>query len=125
VRLLLLATLIACKDNSGSARQVAPPPNTERAAPEPPGGPPSCADVGAHLAVELAVLDEVHTRTQGMDLTVTGVGEDMSSGIASGIASVCRAAAWSHDARVCANGWQGNFLRELARLRDACPGTVR
>jgi hypothetical protein len=40
-------------------------------------------------------------------------------------ASVCRSDAWSHDTRVCVNGWQGNFLRERARLRDACPGTVR
>ena len=124
--LWLVVALVACKDNSGTAHKVSPAPATNNAqddAPEPPGGPPSCADVGAHLAAALDMPSEVHTQVKGADIAVSG--DTMASGIEHGIASACRSSAWSLDARKCALTWQGNILRDRASLRDACPGTVK
>jgi hypothetical protein len=121
---LLVVALAACKDDSGTARKVSPAPAAPpRNAPEPPGGPPSCAEVGEHLAAALDMPREVHAEVKGADVAMSG--DIMRDGIVDGITQACRSAAWSHDARVCAMAWQGNILRERALLRDACPGTVK
>jgi hypothetical protein len=119
-----ILVVAGCKDSSGTARKVsAERPAVADDAPEPPGGPPSCADVAAHLVAALAVPDEMHAQANGADVTVSG--DTMRDGMERGIAKVCRSHAWSHEARECAMGWQGNLLRERAALRDACPGTVK
>ncbi len=122
--LILIMVVTGCKDSSGTARKV----SAERTpiaddAPEPPGGPPTCADVAAHLVAALAVPHDVHATRDGVDLTVSG--DTMRSGMEQGITKVCRSDAWSHEARACALGWRGNLLRERTQLHDACPGTVR
>jgi hypothetical protein len=66
---------------------------------------------------------EIHADVKGADVAVSGTA--MRDGIEQGIAQACRSGAWSHDARVCALGWNGNILSERAQLRDACPGTVK
>lgn len=124
-RTLVLVMIVAgCKDSSGTARKVsAEPAPVADNAPEPPGGPPSCADVATHLVAALAVPDEMHAQANGADVTVSG--DTMRDGMEQGIAKVCRSDAWSHEARECAMRWQGNLLRERAALREACPGTVK
>ena len=87
------------------------------------GGPPSCADVGAHLAAALDMPKQVSAQTQAGTVTVSG--DSMNAGIVDGIAAACREGAWTLEARTCALAWQGNILRERALLRDACPGTVK
>ena len=126
VWIALVVALASCKDNSGTAHQVAPAPAASKAqddAPEPPGGPPSCADVADHLAAALDMPSEVHAQAKGADIAVSG--DTMISGIKQGLASACRSGAWALDARKCALTWQGNILRDRAGLRDACPGTVK
>lgn len=124
--LWLVVALAGCKDNSGTAQKVSPAPAAIKAqddAPEPPGGPPSCADVGAHLAAALDLPSEVHAQADGADISVSG--DTMKTGIKQAIASACRAGAWALEARKCALTWQGNILSQRASLRDACPGTVK
>jgi hypothetical protein len=122
----IVLVAVACKDDSGTARKVSPAPSQARKnanAPEPPGGPPSCADVAVHLAAALEMPTQVGAETQAGTVSVSG--DSMSAGIVDGIAAACREGAWTLDARKCALGWQGNILRERAQLRDACPGTVK
>jgi hypothetical protein len=124
----VLFAVMACKDNSGTAKQVAPASGApaikaKSNAPEPPGGPPSCADVAAHLAAALAMPAEIHADVKGTDVAVSG--NTMKTGIEEGLADVCRDGAWSLESRKCVLAWQGNVLRERASLRDACPGTVK
>ena len=125
---LVLVAMMACKDSSGTAKQVAPAQGaptvkTKSDAPEPPGGPPSCAEVAAHLAAALSMPAEVRADVKGADVAVSG--NAMKTGIEEGLADVCRDGAWSLESRKCALAWQGNILRERASLRDACPGTVK
>ena len=120
---LVLVVAAACKDDSGTARKVSAAPAAQPNAPEPPGGPPSCADVGEHLAAALDMPREIHAQAKGADISMSG--DVMRDGVAQGVTQACRSGAWSHEARVCALGWQGNILRERALLRDACPGTVK
>lgn len=122
---VLVVAVMACKDNSGAAHKVSPAPSatTKEDAPEPPGGPPSCSDVGVHLAAAIEVPKEVHATAGGADIAVSG--DVMKEGAEQGIAQACRTGAWSLETRKCALAWQGNILRERAKLRDACPGSVR
>ncbi len=122
---VLLVAMVGCKDNSGTAHRVAPAPSAmaKDNAPEPPGGPPSCDDVAGHLAAALEVPEEVHAKVGGADIAVSG--DVMTDGMKQGIALACRTGAWSLETRRCAVAWQGNILRERAKLRDACPGTVQ
>ena len=120
---MLVVALIGCKDSSGTAHEVAPAPKAKDNAPEPAGGPPSCSDVGAHLAAALEVPEQVHAKTGGADIAVSG--EMMRDTIEHGIAQACRTSAWTLDTRKCALTWQGNILRERAKLGEACPGTQR
>jgi hypothetical protein len=70
---LLVVALAACKDDSGTARKVSPAPAAPpRNAPEPPGGPPSCAEVGEHLAAALDMPREVHAEVKGADVAMSG-----------------------------------------------------
>jgi hypothetical protein len=122
----IVLVAVACKDTSGTAHKVSPAPSQTRNSvntAEPPGGPPSCAEVAAHLAAALAMPKQVSAETQAGTVTVSG--DSMSAGIVDGIAAACRESAWTLDARKCAFEWQGNVLRERAQLRDACPGTVK
>jgi hypothetical protein len=121
---LVVVALVGCKDH-GTAKQVSPPPEKKPVvnAPEPPGGPPSCADVAAHLAAALAMPAEINTEAKGAKVTISG--DTMKQGIEQGMAQVCREQAWTLDGRKCALTWQGNILRERASLRDACPGTLQ
>lgn len=117
---MLVVALMACNDSSGTAHEVAPA-AAAKDAPEPPGGPPSCSDVGTHLAAALAIPQEIHTKAGGTDLAVSG--DMMKRSMEQGIAQACRAGAWTLETRKCALAWQGDILRERAKLRDACPGT--
>jgi hypothetical protein len=123
---VVVLLVVACKDDSGTAHRVSTGselPRARTAAPEPPGGPPSCADVGAQLASQVGASKDIEAKVEGGTIAVSG--DTLRDGIAEGIADACRTDAWSHDARVCALGWRGSFLRDRAALRDACPGTVR
>lgn len=120
---LLVMVLPACKDDSGTARKVAPAPVKKERAPEPPGGPPSCDDVGTHLGAALDVPSEMHAKVGGADVPVSG--DDMRAAMEGALVEACREAAWSHDTRLCAMSWNGNILRERAKLAEACPGTVK
>lgn len=122
------ALAMACTDDSGTARQVAPPPpsppSVDRNAPEPPGGPPSCTDVATHLAAGLAMSGDVTARTeQGVAVTMST--DSIRGSMAQALVDVCRSDAWTHATRTCAVAWQGDVMRERAKLAAACPGTVR
>lgn len=119
---IALLLVVGCKDDSGRAHKVSPAPTVKARAPEPPGGPPSCAEVGAHLAAGLDMPSEVHAKAGGADVTMSG--DTMRAGMEEGLADGCRDAAWSHDTRVCVMSWSGNILHDRAKLTEACPGTV-
>src|SRR6185503_2742903 len=60
--LLVVIAVVACKDDSGTAHLVSTasePAQARTAAPEPPGGPPSCADVGAQLASQVGAVKQI------------------------------------------------------------------
>lgn len=124
LRLVVIGLLLvaACKDDSGRAHKVSAAPIVKPVAPEPPGGPPSCADVGSHLAAGLDMPSNVDTTVAGAQITVSG--DSMRGGMETGLADACRDAAWSHDTRVCVMSWSGNILHDRAKLAEACPGTV-
>jgi hypothetical protein len=120
-----LAVGSGCKDDSGIAHRVSTGPGSTTPtapAPEPPGGPPTCAEV-AHLAAAIAMPERVEADVQGTKLAVSGA--PMRDGIERGVAELCRRDASTQDARACALGWNGNLLRERAQLRGACPGSLR
>lgn len=119
---IALLLVVGCKDESGRAHKVSPAPKVKALAPEPPGGPPSCADVGAHLAAGLGMPSEVHANAGGVDVTMSG--DTMRGGMEEALVDACRQAAWPHDTRVCVMSWSGNILHDRAKLTEACPGTV-
>ena len=126
LRLAVIAiVLVACKDDSGTARKVSPAPavTTGEPAPEPPGGPPRCTVVGAHLAGGLEMPGEVHATANGVDVSMSG--DKMNAAMEDALVQACRDLAWSQETRACALAWTGNILRERARLAEACPGTVK
>lgn len=123
VCVVLVIAVTACRDDSGTARRVAPAPVKKARAAEPPGGPPSCDDVGTHLGAALDVPSDVHANVEGADVAVSG--NDMRAAMEGALVEVCREYAWSHDTRVCAMSWNGNILSERAKLAEACPGTVK
>jgi chitodextrinase len=120
---LLVMVVTACKDDSGTARKVSPATKASSSAPEPPGGPPSCADVGAHLAAGIGPSGDVHAKAGGADITVAGAQWDAT--MEKALVDVCREDAWSHETRACVLGWNGNLLRERAQLAELCPGIAK
>lgn len=123
VCVVLALVTLGCKDSSGTARKVSPAPKAASSAPEPPGGPPSCAEVGAHLASGMGSPGDVHANAGGADITVSG--DQMAAAMETALVQVCREDAWSHETRACAFGWNGNIFRERAQLAELCPGTVK
>jgi hypothetical protein len=120
----VLAGCTGCTDDSGRAHKVATGTGAPRPqAPEPPGGPPSCAEVAAQLASRVAVAKTIKTEARGAQIEVSG--DTLRDGIERGIADVCRSDAWPQNARACALAWEGNVLRDRAGLKAACPGTLR
>jgi hypothetical protein len=63
--------VVACKDNSGVAHRVSTGhAAVTEAAPEPPGGPPSCADVGAQLAQQVGADKDIEAKVAGGTVAV-------------------------------------------------------
>lgn len=120
---LISVLLVACKGGSESSRDESAPAKRKEPAPEPPGGPPSCAEVGAHLAAALEVPNEVRGNANGVDVKMSG--KAMHGAMRNGLIQACRDVAWSQETRACVMTWNGNILRERASLTQACPGTVK
>jgi len=126
---LLVASGAGCRDQSGEARAVGSASRADRTASAPapePGGSPTCSEVAAALAAQVPVGNDVRAAvpgTQGAEVAVSG--DSMHAALTGGIAETCRRDAWSVATRSCVVGWHGDFLREAAALRAACPGMVK
>lgn len=121
VRMAVIAlALAACKAGSESPGEGSAPAKEKAPSPEPPGGPPSCAEVGGHLAAALHVPASMTTNTNGVSLSVSG--SQMHGAMQEGLAEACRDLAWTQETRACVMGWNGNILRERAKLAALCPG---
>ena len=74
----------------------------------------------AHLAAALKVPDQVTTTTNGAEVTMSGPA--MHGAMRDGLVQACRDLAWTQETRACVLRWNGNILRERAKLAAECPG---
>lgn len=120
---LISLVLAACKDSSHEPSRESAAPAEKPTAPEPPGGPPSCPEVGAHLAAGIPVPAKVQGGTDKVQLEMSG--RDMQGVMERGFTQVCRELAWSQPTRACVMGWSGDFLKERGKLQRECPGIMK